>query len=107
MVGYVTLIGLSEIEIKELVIIAHFWTMKIIRKRNSSNGKLFMLPPNKIERIAAVRAKMNLFIEIIKRPPSNLTTFSIYLSCHICDIQVSSFYHYKYQCVHRCGYSYH
>jgi len=32
MVGYVTLIGLSEIEIKELVIIAHFWTMKIIRE---------------------------------------------------------------------------
>lgn len=51
MVGYVALIGLSEIEIKELVIIAHFWTMKIIRKRNSSNGKLFMLPPNKIEKI--------------------------------------------------------
>lgn len=43
--------GLSEIEIKELAIIAHFWTMKIIRKRNSSNGKLFMLPPNKIEKM--------------------------------------------------------
>ena len=39
MVGYVTLIGLSEIE------------MKIIRKRNSSKGKLFMLSPNKIEKI--------------------------------------------------------
>lgn len=51
MVDYVTLIGLSKIEINELPIIAHFWTMKIIRKRNSSNGKLFMLikPPNKIE----------------------------------------------------------
>lgn len=51
MVGYVTLIGLSETEIKELAIIAHFWTMKIIRKRNSSKGKLFMLSPNKIEKV--------------------------------------------------------